>query len=127
MVSVGSGRGARARDSDIIFNLNPLVQEAIQKPRTWEMQPLFTLPESQQSSSAITQDLQLRHYTQSNSVMQTFISEAATSQQQRAGLAPPELPECAFIATLRRDGVQPPLTTATREGRGTMRKKKAVP
>lgn len=53
--------------------------------------------------------------------------QAASSQQDRAGLPSPELAECIFIATLRRDGLQPPLTTATREGRATMRTKKAAP
>jgi hypothetical protein len=43
----------------------------------------------------------------------------------RVDLGP--LPESNFIATNRKAAVQPPMTTATKEGRATIRKRKAEP
>jgi hypothetical protein len=37
------------------------------------------------------------------------------------------VPESGFIATNRREGVQPPLTTSTKQGRAILRKRSAVP
>ncbi|EEC83440.1 hypothetical protein OsI_28918 [Oryza sativa Indica Group] len=42
-------------------------------------------------------------------------------------VAPGPLPESNFIATNRRAGVEPPMTTATKEGRATIRKRMAEP
>ncbi len=42
-------------------------------------------------------------------------------------VAPGPLPESNFIATNRRAGVEPPMTTATKEGKATIKKRMAEP
>nr|AAX95302.1 MuDR family transposase, putative [Oryza sativa Japonica Group]ABA92642.2 transposon protein, putative, Mutator sub-class [Oryza sativa Japonica Group] len=53
------------------------------------------------------------------------ITQAASNHQERVN--PGAVPETAFIATNRREGVQPPLTTSTKQGRATLRKRSAAP
>ena len=47
------------------------------------------------------------------------------NNSSRVDLGP--LPESNFIATNRRAGVEPPMSTATKEGRATIRKRMAEP
>jgi hypothetical protein len=63
----------------------------------------------------------VKHFS---TISEYFVQNTINSSSR---VAPGPLPESNFIATNRRAGVEPPMTTATKEGKATIKKRMAEP